>query len=224
MSQSDSFIDEVTEEVRRDRLFATFRKYGWVAGAAVLLIVGGASYYEFTRAQDRAKAQELGDAILSALETDDDAARIAALSEIQADTGDARAVVALTQAVETGRSGDVAAAVALLDGVATDSGVSVFYRSLAQFRSLALQSDTLSAPDRRAGYEELAGPGAPLRFLAMEQIAMTFVEEGNRDEAINKLKELQSEAGVTPDLLRRVSQLIVVLGGEAEAETSESDG
>ena len=30
MSNPDSFIDEVTEEVRRDRLFAVFRKYGWI--------------------------------------------------------------------------------------------------------------------------------------------------------------------------------------------------
>ena len=32
MSNPDSFIEEVTEEVRRDKLFALFRKYGWIAG------------------------------------------------------------------------------------------------------------------------------------------------------------------------------------------------
>ena len=31
MSDTDSFIDEVTEEVRRDALFAQFRRYGWHA-------------------------------------------------------------------------------------------------------------------------------------------------------------------------------------------------
>ena len=36
MSNPDSFIDEVTEEVRRDRLFAMFRKYGWIGVAIVL--------------------------------------------------------------------------------------------------------------------------------------------------------------------------------------------
>ena len=35
LSNHDSFIDEVTEEVRRDRLFAAFRKYGWIG---VLLV------------------------------------------------------------------------------------------------------------------------------------------------------------------------------------------
>jgi hypothetical protein len=31
MANTDSFIDEVNEEVRRDRLFAFFRKWAWLA-------------------------------------------------------------------------------------------------------------------------------------------------------------------------------------------------
>ncbi len=36
MSNNDSFIDEVNEEVRRDKLYALFRKYGWIGVVAVL--------------------------------------------------------------------------------------------------------------------------------------------------------------------------------------------
>ena len=46
MSNSDSFIDEVTEEVRKDRLFQLFRRYGWIAGVVIVLIVGGAAWNE----------------------------------------------------------------------------------------------------------------------------------------------------------------------------------
>ena len=42
MSDSDSFIDEVTEEVRRDRLFGYFRRYGWIAAVVIVVVVGGA--------------------------------------------------------------------------------------------------------------------------------------------------------------------------------------
>jgi hypothetical protein len=31
MSDTDSFIDEVTEEVRRDRMFFMLKRYGWIA-------------------------------------------------------------------------------------------------------------------------------------------------------------------------------------------------
>ena len=33
MHDSDSFISEVSEEVRRDRLYAALRRYGWLIGA-----------------------------------------------------------------------------------------------------------------------------------------------------------------------------------------------
>ena len=52
MSDTDSFIEEVSEEVRRDKLFATMRKYGWIAVLIVLLLVGGTVYREFRFAAD----------------------------------------------------------------------------------------------------------------------------------------------------------------------------
>ena len=40
-NQNDSFIDEVTEDLRRDRLFAAMSRYGWLLIAAILLLVYG---------------------------------------------------------------------------------------------------------------------------------------------------------------------------------------
>jgi len=40
VSDTDSFIEEVSEEVRRDRLFKIFKKYAWVAVLVVVLLVG----------------------------------------------------------------------------------------------------------------------------------------------------------------------------------------
>ena len=83
MSETDSFIDEVTEEVRRDRLFGLMRRYGWIAVLVVLLVVGGAAYREYSRASQQAAAQALGDALLAALDNPDIAARSTALGQVQ---------------------------------------------------------------------------------------------------------------------------------------------
>lgn len=224
MSQSDSFIDEVTDEVRRDRLYAAFRKYGWIAAVLVVLIVGGAAWYEYTRSQERAQAEAFGDALLTALEQGEPAERAVALEAVVPDTPDAGAIVALSRAAELSRMGDTEGAVAVLEGVSNDNSIPVIYRSLASFRALALQADTMTAEERRTGYEDLAGAGSPLRLLAMEQIAMTYAEENNTDEALARLTALQDEAGVTPDLLRRISQLIVVLGGAPDGANAATDG
>ena len=51
MSDTDSFIDEVNEEVRRDRFYFMLKRYGWIAVLAVILLVGGAAWNEYQKAQ-----------------------------------------------------------------------------------------------------------------------------------------------------------------------------
>ena len=60
MSDTDSFIEEVTEEVRRDRLYKFLRKYAWVGILEVVTIVGGTAYLEFKKAQARTEAEAVG--------------------------------------------------------------------------------------------------------------------------------------------------------------------
>jgi len=68
MSDTNSFIDEVTEEVRRDRLFGYFRRYGWIPAVIIVALVGGTAYNEWSKAQLSQVAQARGDALLDALE------------------------------------------------------------------------------------------------------------------------------------------------------------
>ena len=58
MSDTDSFIDEVTEEVRRDRLFLLLRRWGWVGVLAVILIVGGAAFNEIRKGADHQRRRK----------------------------------------------------------------------------------------------------------------------------------------------------------------------
>ena len=84
MSNSDGFIEEVTEELRRDQMLAKLKRYGWIGVLAVLLIVGGAAFKEYRDAQNRAQAERLGDAMLAALESEDASARAASLQQVDA--------------------------------------------------------------------------------------------------------------------------------------------
>ena len=216
MSNPDSFIDEVNEEVRRDRLYGFLRRYGWIAVLAILLIVGGAAFSEYRKSQARAEAEALGDAMLAALQQDDSPARAEALAAIEPANPTSAAVLRLMTAAEQAEAGETAAAVATLNALAVDGEVPAIYRQLAQFKALTLQGAETPVADRRQALEAMAQPGAALRLLATEQLALIDIETGETDAAIARYQAILQDAEVTADLQQRALQVIVALGGEPE--------
>ena len=210
MSETDSFIDEVTEEVRRDRLFALFRRYGWIAGLVVVAIVGGAAWNEWRKASERAAAEAFGDAVLAAIAAPD---RAAALAGIAAE-GDRAAIRDLLLASVASEADDRAAALAALEAVAADPDLPAVYRDLARLKWVILSGPDLPAADRDAALDSLAAPGAPYRALALEQQALAQVSAGRTERAIEILQALRQDAAASAGLQRRAAQLIVALGGD----------
>lgn len=224
MSDADSFIDEVTEEVRRDRLFALFRRYGWIAAVVIVAVVGGAAYNEYRKAQDTAAAQALGDAMLAALDNDAPADRAEALSAIDAGTPGGEAVLDMMTAAARAEAGAAEAAVADLQQIATNGELPEIYRQIASFKALVLQADTLPAAERKLQFEALAQPGAPLRLLAEEQIALIDIAEGDTEAALDRLQAILQDAEADAILRQRVRQVIVALGGTPAPVTGVQQG
>ncbi len=220
MTQQDSFIDEVTEEVRRDRLFRAFGRYGWIALLVVLVIVGGAAYREWQQSRTQAAAEARGDAILAALEAGSPEASADAVAAIaEGESPDLAAVIAMLAAGQATPDVGRDAARQRLDAVASMDGVDPVYRDLAVLKSMALAGDDLPAADRIARLEPLTAPGAPYRVLALEQLAYAQVQDGDTDAAIEVLRGLTEDAEAPQGLRQRASRMIVALGGSLE--TSE---
>lgn len=217
MSDTDSFIEEVTEEVRRDRLFLMLKRYGWIGGLAVVVIVGGAAYREYNKAQELAAAQALGDGMIAALAADEPADRAEALAQVAAGSETGAAVAKMMRAGALAEAEDTETAVAVLSEVATDGELPLVYRHIASFKALALQAETLSLEERRLQYEALAQPGAPLSLLASEQLALLDIEAGETEAAIARLQAITADATVSRDLQDRATQVIVALGGKSDA-------
>ena len=214
MSQSDSFIEEVTEEVRRDRLFALARRYGWIVVLALVLVIGGAAALEWRKAQARAVAQDLGDRVFTALEADSAASRATRLSEIDA-SGAAAAVLRMLEAGELART-DAPRAGDLLKALAVDPDLPPLYRDLATLKLVLLAEYPMFAEEKLDRLATLTAPGAPFRLLAQEQMALLAMETGDRDRARDLVRPLIDEAEADPAQRQRAAQLFVVLGGNPE--------
>lgn len=211
MSNPDSFIEEVTEEVRRDRLFRLFRKYGWIGVVLVIGIVGGAAWNEWSKARDAARAEAFGDAVIDALDMGNADERRAVLSAVSAD-GEQTGLLNLILASDP--EDDKAVTLAALEKVGADVGLPVSYRDLAVLRRVLVGGADLPLADRRAALQTIAVAGRPYRVIAEEQLAYLLIEEQKVPEAIAALTVLIQDQEASGALRARAGQVITALGGK----------
>lgn len=218
MSETDSFIDEVTEEVRRDRLFGLMRKYGWLALLLIAVIVGGAAFNEWRKARAETQAQAFGDAILAAQTAPDQRAALTQLAEQPGLDARQKALVSMLAADAALAAGDRSAAKATIDAVAAEATLPQSLRDMARLKSLLLADPTADPALTDAALTELAAPGAPFRLLALEQKAAALAAAGRTDEAVTLYRQVLAEPDLTANLRRRVSEMMVTLGADPMAE------
>lgn len=210
MSNPDSFIDEVTEEVRRDRLFRLFRKYGWIGVVIILGLVGGTAWTEWSKTREAARAQAFGDAMIDALDQGTPEERREALASVPADA-DQAAILGLITGSDPAE--DKAATLAALDAVAGNTTLAPVYRDLAVLRRVLVAGADMPLADRRTALQGLAAPGGPYRVLAEEQLAYLLIEEGKKAEAITALTALIQDQDASGSLRARLGQVVTALGG-----------
>lgn len=214
-NENDSFIDEVTEDLRRDRLFGLFRRYGWIAVALILAIVLGAAWREYRIAQADSAAQEFGDAILAAEQGADPAV---ALGKIDSDGKPTHAALAdLLQANALLEAGDADQAGDVLDGAAATLGEdNRVMRDLTLLKRVMVEGDQMDAAKRDQILSQLAQTGAPFELLALEQQAIALVGAGRLEDAETLIRHIQAKDGMSEGLRRRLSELMIAMGVEPE--------
>ncbi|KIX16760.1 MULTISPECIES: tetratricopeptide repeat protein [Paracoccus] len=208
-NQSDTFIDEVTEELRRDRLYGAMRRYGWIVVLVIVAVVGFTAWREYSAAQDRAAAQAWGDAILAA-EAENDPAAILAV-----DPRGSAGRQALTGLLAAGAQTDPDARAQALQGVADAQPDSVL-GELAQLKLVMAQGAQMDAAERDAILTRLSRAGAPFELLALEQKAVALIGAGRPEDAITLIRQIQDKDGLTEALRRRLSEMMIALGETPE--------
>jgi len=221
VSHPDSFIEEVTEEVRRDRLFRVFKRYGWIGGLLIVIVVGGTATNEFLKSRETARAQAFGDALIDALDLGNPADRRAAISAIETTPEQARLRDMILASDPTE---DKAATLAALDAVIADGTAPAVWHDLAVLRRVLVAGADQPLADRRKALEGIAAPGRPYRALAAEQLAYLLIEEGKRDEAIAALNALATDQDASGALKARAGQVVTALGGTPVAKTETAAG
>ena len=212
MSNNESFIQEVSEEVRRDRLYRILKKWGWIGIAVIVALVGGASFNEWNKDSKMNSARNLGDRVLSAVSNKDPIE----LKEIETSNISQDIFIKNLLSAILLSDNKLDASKKALEEIRDLPGITKTYQELNVFKLglLLLKEDNLTSDERFGVFEELVEPGSPFRLLAKEQQALILIEQGKLELAIKALTEISVDSETTASLKRRVTQLRISLGSD----------
>ncbi|GIL02269.1 MAG: membrane protein [Alphaproteobacteria bacterium] len=213
----DSFIREVDEELRQDRMRDLWKRYGsLLIGAAILVVLATAGWRGWQYYAER-RAAQAGDAFLAAIELSgqgkhDEA--IAALDELAARAhGAYPALARLRVAAELAAKGDDAAALQAYDAIAADTSVDETFRSVARLRAGLIAVGVESYDQARARLEPLAAAGVYYRHVAREALGLAALAAGDDRAALGWFQAIADDADAGADIRSRAAIMLDLLAG-----------
>ncbi len=216
-------FDELEEDLRAERAAQFWRRHAnLIIGAALVVVLGVGAWQGWSWWQQRQAAQAATAYLAAERETAAQGADLKAAAERfaaiahEAPAG-YRTLARLRAAALKAETGDRAAALALWDQVAQDSGADPLYRDLA---TVMFVLHSLDAPDAdpaqlAARIAPLAAAGAdnPWRASAQELAALVALKRGDREEARRGLQALAQDVTAPQGLRSRAGRIAAELGG-----------
>ncbi len=217
----ETFLREVDENLRRDKLQDIARKYGaWIIAAVVLLLgaIGGWIYWQDRQAKAAAEDSE----VLAQIYTDIGSGKLATvpqrLDALAGQTSGAlRASAMLARAAVAIEQNDRVQATARFKAIAADDGLPQSYRDLGVVRGTAMEFDSIRPEQVIARLQPLTKPGNPWFGSAGELTAMALIKQGKKLEAGRLFAAIAADQQVPESIRARAVQIAGTLGVDASA-------
>jgi hypothetical protein len=218
---TDTFVREVDENLRRDRMNELAKKYsGWITAALVLFLgaVGGFIYWQNHRVEQSGKQVEQLSQVFADVGSGKTSAAPKQLDEL-ANSGSkaVRASALFTRAALALQQNDVKLATAKYREIAGDDGLPKPYRDAALIRQTALEFDSLKPEEVIARLKPLAEPGNPWFGSAGEMTAMAMIKQGKKNEAGQLFARIARDKQVPETMRARAVQIASTLGVDASS-------
>lgn len=210
----DNFIQEIDEELKRERQLALWRKYGrFVVGGAFAIVIAVAAVVGWRQYQSNART-EAGLAYQSAVDAFQSGQTAVALSQFRALAQNApegyAELARLQVAAALQRQGDAAGAAAILDDMANDSGNPEALRNVALLLYGYAAMDGADPGQLMARLEPLTGEGSPWRYSALEITALLARKQGDAAKAETIFKRLSDDPATPPSVRARAAEFLAL--------------
>ncbi|WP_345168722.1 tetratricopeptide repeat protein [Sphingomonas daechungensis] len=218
---NDTFLREVDENLRRDRLQDFFQKNAkWIALAVILFLAaaGGWIYWEQYQNKKAAEESEQLHAIFNDIAQNKRQTVPQRVEKLEKSGNDiVRATALFTSAALSLEKNDRTAAVAKYREIVNDKGLPDAYRDAGNIRLTALEFDTIKPDEVIARMAPLAKAGNPWFGSAGEMTALALLKQGKRAEAGRMFAAVAADTQVPGSIRARAVQVAGTLGVDASA-------
>ena len=191
MSLNESFIQEVSDEVRRDRLYTLFRKYGWIGVFLILLLVGGAGVNEWRKSKERLAAEQNGDELRSVLQSFSDSEDVENYLTYLNKGLPGKSLAVLNPAFLMSSVVNSSERLVHLETVANNKDLPIVLRDLALLYTFYISE--LDFDRKMDMLNSLSGPDRPYRLLAIEAKIDLLLSKELFIEALAEVKLLEPD-------------------------------
>ena len=205
MVESESFIKEVSEEVKRDKLFKLLNKFKWSLFSFIILLVGAVGGYEYYKFSKKAKAQKNGEFLVAAMENLKNNSQTVT-EEI--DNKFLSVFIKLNEAKYFEEKGDTKSATEAYKYIINKYGENKFFNHYSKFQLYLMDpAESLSDKKKVDILDELSGPDGPLKLLALEQKLYLYVKISDLDNTMSYVKLILSDPSIMPEQVSRIKEI-----------------
>jgi len=222
--QTDTFVREVQEEMRRERLAQLWDRFGVfaIALAALLVVgVGGYKYAEYSSQKSREAAGQQFEAATQLAATGK-AQEAQQAFEAIAKSGPAgyRALAGLRAAGALAEEGKRVEAVAAYDAVAKDGNADALLRNFAALQAALLRVDEADWTEMQNRLKDLTNDSNAWRASARELLGLAAMKAGNQEEARKAFEQILGDSSATPATAQRAQVMMTILTEAALAKAA----
>lgn len=223
---SDAFLREVDEELRREQLLNFWKRWGRLIAVAIglfLLAFGAFLWWQNHKTVVAGRQGEKLTGALDQLGRDQTAQAVPTLQQLaKSDRPGYSAAAQMALGAIEAQKNDLKGAASTFAAMAHDESLGQPYRDLALIRQTALEFDSLPPDTIIARLKPLAVQGNPWFGSAAELTAAAEMKAGRSKEAGQLFAAIAADPGAPATLRSRAVQVAGLLGVEATLAPEQS--
>jgi hypothetical protein len=209
-------MQEVSEEVRRDKLFGFFRRYSWIGIGLVLLLVGAAGVNEYRKSQQKLAAELNGDQLREVLDRYTKSADFEQYySYLKKDLA-GKPLAVLNQSFLISPEGNSKKSLLHLKEVAGNSKLPIALRDLATLYEVYLFGSGIEGKIDQLN--ALSGPDRPYRVLAMEAKVNFLIGDNAFEDALAEIDLIEASLSPSSTMISRIKNLRKIIESKISSE------